>query len=464
MSAHNSAHRANVERFRRGDAGRDEAREVVRHLLSGCADCREVTSRIWLARNPPLPDAGDDAQEPAEHSDGYDYTAVFARVERQVHRHQLLVAEERAAVPGLRLELARHPRSRQEVLADNSSKFQSWSVVESLLDDCRRLCQSDQEEAAHLARLATRLAQRLEPEHYGAERVRDLQARSWAELANIWRIRGLHREAEQCFERARDFLAQGTGDPVEKAAVLSLEASMWNNRKVFDRAIALVDRTIAIARRLGESELLAKALIQKAKYRADRGCAEEALSLLLEAQQHLEPALDPRLAVTVQHNVLYSLVQAGRYEEAAAGLPDTRALYRKFDYPVDQIRLAWLEARIFRGLERPVEAEERFRFAFDRMLAEGLDYDAAMVGLDLAVLLCEQNRSAETRELAAAMLPVFSSQRIHQEAIAALLVFREAAMQERLSTELARRLSSYLQRSLTEPGLRFQAPPVPASS
>ena len=459
MSGHGPAYRAGLERFRRGIAGRSESKEIVRHLLSGCRECQQATSRIWPRAHRSVDEGYGSAPSTGGHSDGYDYSGVFARAETKLRHHQLVLAEERAVVPRLREELGRHPRSRQEVLVGNSSRYQTWSLTESLLDDCRHLCQADSEEATHLARLAIQIAEGLDAERYGLERVRDLQARSYAELANVLRVREQHREAEKCFGRARELLSDGTGDPIEEAGVLSLEASMWSVVNSFDRANALLDRTIATARRLGESELLAKALIQKAKYSADRGLPDKALSLLLEAQQNLDPGFDRRLAFTVQHNILYALVQAGRFEEAAAGLADTGALCRRLGYPIDQIRLAWLEGRVFHGLARVEEAEARFRFALDRMLAEGLDFDAAMVGLDLAVLYSEQNRSAETRELAAAMLPIFRSHQIQREAIAALLVFREAAVQERLSTELARELAAYFQRLLTEPNLRFRVPP-----
>jgi tetratricopeptide (TPR) repeat protein len=241
--------------------------------------------------------------------------------------------------------------------------------------------------------------------------------------------------------------------------VLSLEASLWSSRCHFGRAITLLDRAISIARRLGQRELWARALVQKAKYSTDRGLPEEALPLLLEAQKHLDPTFDPRLVATVQHNILYALVQTGRFEEASAGFAGTRALYQKLNYPVDLIRLDWLEARVLHGLGRLEEAESRFREALNGMLAEGLDYDAALVGLDLAVLYSQQNRNPEIRELVAAMLPVFSSHSIHREALAALVVFREAVVRERLSTKLAQDLAEYLRRAAVQPQLRFPPPP-----
>lgn len=346
------------------------------------------------------------------------------------------------------------------MLAENSSRFHNWSFVESLLEDCRPICQAEPEEAAHLASLAINLSERLDIERYGRERIGDLQARSWAALGNVLRVQERYRESERAFARARLYLRVGTGDPVEQAEVLSLEASLWSNRCQFDRAIALIDGVIAIARRVGQRELWARALVQKAKYSIDRGAPEEALPLLLDAQKHLDPSFEPRLAATVQHNILYALVETGRFEEAASGFASARGLYRESDHPIDQIRLDWLEGRVFRGLGDVAQAEARFRHAFKAMLAEELDYDAALVGLDLAVLYSEQNRNAEIRELVAAMLPVFTSHQIHREALAALVVFREAAARERLSTELVQEAAEFMRRAAVQPHLRFKIPPA----
>jgi hypothetical protein len=46
--------RNDLERFVRGDLPREEESGIVRHLLTGCADCVQVTRRLWsLAEWPP---------------------------------------------------------------------------------------------------------------------------------------------------------------------------------------------------------------------------------------------------------------------------------------------------------------------------------------------------------------------------------------------------------------------------
>lgn len=75
-------------------------------------------------------------------------------------------------------------------------------------------------------------------------------------------------------------------------------------------------------------------------------------------------------------------------------------------------------------------------------LGKGLD--AALVSLDLAVLLWEQGRTDELKELAAEMMMAFESREVHREALAALALFQQACAQERMTGDLIRQVAARL--------------------
>lgn len=54
------------------------------------------------------------------------------------------------------------------------------------------------------------------------------------------------------------------------------------------------------------------------------------------------------------------------------------------------------------------------------------------------------------------MLWIFTSQKVHKEALAALTLFREAAEREAATLALARRVIGYLERVEEAPGLPFK--------
>ena len=69
----------------------------------------------------------------------------------------------------------------------------------------------------------------------------------------------------------------------------------------------------------------------------------------------------------------------------------------------------------------------------DGFLQEGLGYDAVIVSMDLALLYLRQGRTAELKTLAREMLPIFRSQDVHREAVAALVLFQEAIREEQIT-------------------------------
>ena len=101
-------------------------------------------------------------------------------------------------------------------------------------------------------------------------------------------------------------------------------------------------------------------------------------------------------------------------------------------------------------MARSVEVREGF-------LEWGSGYDAALAALDLALLYADEGRSAEMRRLARAMAPVFRAQDVHREALAALLLFVEAAGREEADRRLVEHLTDYLHRARHDPRLRYGA-------
>jgi hypothetical protein len=64
------------------------------------------------------------------------------------------------------------------------------------------------------------------------------------------------------------------------------------------------------------------------------------------------------------------------------------------------------------------------------------------------------------KRLAEEIVPIFAAQDVHREAIAALMLFQEAARQEQLTIRAVREYVKYLREARTDPSLRFgQAEP-----
>jgi hypothetical protein len=116
--------------------------------------------------------------------------------------------------------------------------------------------------------------------------------------------------------------------------------------------------------------------------------------------------------------------------------------------------MTWLEGLIAAGRGEADDAERLFREAQRSFLEMDLPYTAALASLDLAALWLRQGRTEETRNLVEELLATFRVLDIRREAIAALLMLREAFQKDRATLALLRTVASELQRLEREPGRR----------
>jgi tetratricopeptide (TPR) repeat protein len=446
--------REQLERFLRAELPGPESRRVLRHLLSGCTSCREEAGGIFTFAGADEEDEALLAALSPELEAAYDRAIDGAF--RSVERRRGTIEREQAAAEQLWLELEQHPASRQQMLVRNSTRFASRSLGELLLAKSQEACFQDVDRAVELAELAQQVVERLQAADNGAaEELRGLSARCWGTLGNAHRVRGNHQAAELAIGRAELLVAGEVGDLLDRARVLDWKASLRKEQRRFDESLRLLDRVIGIYRQLGQRHLYGRSLAQKAVVCDVAGDSVTAIELLRAALDHLDPREDPRMALTVRHNLIVALNSSGQHREAFALLFHTRPLYLEHGGRIGLIRLRWVEGAVAYGLGRADHAETAYREVRESLLEQHLDYDAALASLDLAALYAAQGRTAEVRRLAEEMLPVFTSRRIHREALAALIVFRRAAEMEEAGLELVRSVTDFLNRARANPELRF---------
>jgi tetratricopeptide (TPR) repeat protein len=436
-----------LARFGRGRPQRRRNREIVRHLLTDCEDCRRVTSGLL----PPASAMGETEESAPAREGGRPaaYGPAFASSLREVERRQAALKAEQAASHGLLKELLALPVEFQGERAAAEPRYHTWALCALVLDNAKDWGFQDPRTALKLSRLGTELAEHLAGAVYGEPRVRDLRARAAAVLGNAQRILGDFGAAETSFSRAEQLLKSGTGDLVEKAHVLLLKASLRGTQQRFRDAFHLLDRVMSLGHRCGDSHLCGKAMITRGFLLGLANDPEAAIRHLTEGLRKVDPETDPRLVIVAQHNLTLYLAEAGRYMEALRLLEDARPRYDQVGEQMGllRLRLRWLEGKIASALGHFSEAESFLRGVQKELIDRELGYDAALLSLDLADIYARQGRSTEMRRLAEEMLPIFKSRDIHREAIAALFVFQKAAEMERVTLGLIRDVTGYLKES-----------------
>jgi tetratricopeptide (TPR) repeat protein len=384
------------------------------------------------------------------------YDEVMDRVFALAVAREPMVEQDRALARELYQELMLHPAARRTLLVSNSGRFRSRMLCELLLHESHEAGFNDPAQSAGLARLAVTMAGSLTPESSGGpEALNGLRARAWAQLGNAHRISSDHLAADQSFAAAKARCEQGGIGLLDSARVLDLEASLRRDQRRFGEASRLLDQVIRIYRRLGQWNLLGRALKQKSMACGEVGDLEGEMAYLRRALELLDPNEEPRTFLAARHNLIAALNQSGRSREAFSLMFHTRPLYLKMGDRMNLLRMRWLEGLVAQGLGRVEQAVATFREVRGAFLELGLDYDAALASLDLAGVLVQQARSADVRRLAEEMLAAFSARDIHREAMAALRFFCRAARVEKAGIDLVRSVSDFLKRARTDPELRF---------
>jgi tetratricopeptide (TPR) repeat protein len=420
-----------------------------------CQACWEKASRL-APKATLLLESLCDGKPTAEPVPASSYRDLLSRTAAVLQgQASALQAEKEDARRDLRLLLEMPPELRLEAL-DQEHLLVSRSLVEALLAEVRQLWPTKVALAEELTHLALEVVERLSDcEIQDATRF-DLLAHCWAYNANCRRVQTDFRSTEQAFQASQFYLERGSGDPLLRAEIADLRASFRRLQARFPEALELLGEAVTAYAEIGDRHRVGRALFKKTAIYGEMGQPERALQLLERVIPLLDVHQEPRFRWIVENYRIALLNLAGHNEEAWAALPRARQLVAQVGMAVDHFRLRYLKGIIACDLGRLVEAEAALAEARDGFIEHGLGYDAAEVSMRLAVLLLRQGRTAETKQLAAESLPIFQSRDIHREALAALMIFRQAAAVETATVTLAEEVSRYLSKARHNPALPYQ--------
>jgi len=348
-------------------------------------------------------------------------TEAIHRGRRRAARRAAIMRE-RAEAPALLAALAPHPPARQQVILANHARFQTWGVLEMLVE---RVGAAPPEDVEPLAGLALALAGHLDPHAYGAEMIADMCGRTWALAGHARQATGDLDGAEAAFAAAQLQLRRGTGDALERAFLLGSKAGLRAARGSLGEAERLLARAARLFSTLGDPQRAGASLARLAEVRERAGDLDGAIEALYRALDMIDPGEEPEVFLGAWQGLLFALAARGRCMEARGLLARTRPLLGRF--PDAPQRASWAKGKIALGLGRAAEAEAAWLAARCGFLAAGAELEGARVALDLAGLYAEEGRVEELRGLAEEMVAVFAAHRREREERAALAYLWQTA-------------------------------------
>lgn len=437
-----------VEAFAAGRLGAEARDRAVSHLLGGCLAC----AQRLLSSTPLL--FLEDATADGEISDVYD--AAIDRAFASLERAEKPLQEAKDKLPEALILLRQAKVGARSLTYQQRKRLQGWPLVTALLQLSFEARYRNPRRMLWLAIEAQYVAESLEPEAYRPGFVTDIRARVWAELANAYRVNEQYDDADAALRQAYKLSDDGSGDSCFLARLLDVEASLRRDQRRLSDALDLLARARDLYLEAGERHLAGRALINRGIALYTARDPFEAVRSLEQGIELLDRERDPQLVAVALQDLVTYLTDCGEFRKAGEVLLESGLRQAFAMEPLVLLRLRWVEGQIHAGLGRLSRAEKIFREVRRDFQERDLDYDAALVGLDLAAVCLRQGKSERVRPLALEMFETFRALDIHPEAIKALR-FLKVACEERLaSVRIIEGIRKFLAQLQNEPRLRFE--------
>jgi tetratricopeptide (TPR) repeat protein len=386
--------------------------KVVRHLLSGCAQCGELARAILL---------------PGEGGE-LDYSGVMRRIGLGYVVAKGMIEEEKIHAERSwwsflgRLDSG----SRLRAIRDNP-KFQTWGLLDLALSKAKDAVREKPIEAIDLAHTGLFIASLLDKEHYGEERVNDFKATAYSVLGNVKRLLGDFQGAEEALRNGERLLEEGTGDPYEEAQMIAIRASLLTDLGYLEEAADLLHEGIILARIVGDRYYEGRLTIKQSSSigwvdpQHGLELAYQGLSLIMNSttrDEHLE--LGGRHLAALWNNEL------GHTEEARETLETYRHVYAEYEDPSTVGRLLFLDGRISRNEGRYEESERLFRQLVEHYSSHSMEFDLALAGMEWAESLVLLGRFDEGYRVMSDLYPLIEAWNIHVDVLRSWLIVRDA--------------------------------------
>ncbi len=348
-------------------------------------------------------------------------------------------------------KLSGYPEDRQRFLIERSQAYR-----DPLL--CLRLCKASEDaapadagKALKLAELAQFITRRIDLNVPGGEGFRTrLEGWSTGFIANAQKVTGGDLPSvEKTWGRVWRLWHQGE-DPaglLSAAYLLDMEASFRRDQGHFPRALRLHEDALKLARPAEVGIILLNLAVSL----KESGNPEGALLSLDRAAQVIDSARQPRHRWVLQFNRATSLLKLDRANAAAPLVEEAQQLAEQLGNEIDLIRTTWLAANCLAALGQREEALVKLEQVRQEFETREHPFDYGLASLDVALLYREEGRFPEIKILAAAILKIFTAQQVHREALAAVILFQEAAENERVTVEMVRKLQDFLAKAKGDP-------------
>ena len=281
----------------------------------------------------------------------------------------------------------------------------------------------------------------------------DLRAQLWTEVANARRIASEWRKASSALLQAGKHLAEGSGDPLLKARMQSVSASLLADQGRRAEALAALEECVELYQGQGAWPLVGRTMVQMAHTLVDTDPAR-ALTLVEEASP-LIPATDVSLRCLGENIRTDGLISLDAIELALQIFDQAEPLRRSGASPAARRRSDFYAARLLEHLDHYREAVQ----LFEAVIADGFDQEAYREAfLDLLYLFSVHIRQGATERAVALCRQAIERLDFfglgHEQMRAVWTELRDAAMRQAIRLEALAEVRDFLRVHWKTPAAR----------
>lgn len=244
-------------------------------------------------------------------------------------------------------------RKAQRDRVIESRACHSPAFLEILLAELRSA--SFWKDAEFFGSLALLAVQGMDEKKRPAALKNDLLAEVWTELANTRRIGSEWHHATAALQKTEQYLADGTGNPLLRARMLSIAASLRAEQGHLSEAVALLERCRQIYETSKDWAWVARTLVQMAYILLESEPERELV--LLDQASPLIPAEDTTLRWLAANLRTEGLIEIGQIDQALLVFQEAESLLPAQTRPNAKLRNTFTAAHLLEALGRTKEAE-----------------------------------------------------------------------------------------------------------
>jgi tetratricopeptide (TPR) repeat protein len=344
-----------------------------------------------------------------------EFTTTAARLERERNTSPDVVARYLRDTP-----LDEWPR-----LAE-MPELRNNAALEQMSEEVRRRLHRKPREALAIANLTASIAESLHPSQYPAVVLAQLKANAWKDRASTLRYLARYDEAIEAAERGEEALAPFASLEHDRAIVRMVKGMALAQLELFDEAHAILSECRRIFRDHGDIKRSVHAGRAEAStlYQASRHT--ESHALLQELLQDAIAEGDLESQAGIYNNLGYCSTQLGDFKAANIHFSEAVAKFTDLGFAAEVARTERGAGLVLVARGQTTSGLTRLRDALRAFRAAGMVEDAGLCALNVAEVLLERGNRAEARSLTQNVIDEFTTARMNERAIAAVVGLRDA--------------------------------------